>query len=205
MNKNIILFGGTFDPVHTGHQIIASYVMDYMARKHGNTELWFLPCFTDTSGTKNLTSAEHRINMLLLIVNNLCDPRFRVCTHEIEMANKAGTYAVVKSLINTYPGINFRYLIGMDQALNIRKWRNSRDLVKTIPFIVVQRAGPANWSTMWWYSKKPHVYIKKNIISTNISSSQIRNSLADTNSRHAYLNLSISDYIHKHSLYNQGK
>lgn len=206
MSKNVLLFGGAFDPVHKGHRVTATVAYDHLAQHGMCNEVWFLPCFSDAYGVKEMASAEHRVNMLQVLLNTLNRPNFRVCTHEIEMANKAGTYAVVKSLIAAYPTINFTYLIGYDCAVSIRKWRNSRDLVKTIPFVVVNRRGMIDFSNIWWYNQPPHRYLSKPAIDAVISSTQIRDDYRANPTKyhdeiHPMLDISVQKYINDKELY----
>lgn len=206
MTKNVLLYGGTFDPPTTAHASVALYVLGQMRSKLGECELWFLPSY---SKLKKVAPLEHRLNMLTILVHSVIrNPYIKICRHEIEMANNAGTYAVVKSLVKTYPNIKFRYVIGSDHAMYIRNWRKSRDLVKTIPFIVVSRAGVWNHSGMYWHNEKPHIHIKKNIIEQRVSSSQVRADFINTAkrqlytaTRHSMLDTSIQEYIFDHDLY----
>ena len=209
MQKEILLYGGTFDPPTTAHVSMAKSAFTYCEGRTGATELWFLPCFSDTFGVKKPETPKHRVAMLeLLLEHNVRDPRFSVCTHDIGMANQAGTYAVVRSLIKAYPGVHFRYVIGMDQAVNIRSWRNSRDLLKTIPFIVTRRLKSPYYGNIWWYNQKPHMLLPKDNFTSPVSSSQVRSDYTNSSKRkhymentHPMLNLHVQHYINTRGPY----
>jgi len=156
MKKKTLLFGGAFDPPHKSHIRTA-----FTALKHekfdSDTELWFLPCYSDAFGQKNLTSPEHRVAMLNCAMKYLEKKSFKVCTTEIEMANHAGAYAVIKELIRRHPDREFYYVLGSDQAGRIREWRNSRDLLKTVPFVIVKRQ--LITGCVEWCFSNPHIWI----------------------------------------------
>lgn len=161
MKKKTLLFGGAFDPPHKSHIRTALSAVNHK-KFNGDVDLWFLPCYSDAFGQKKLTDPKHRIAMLGHVLNYIGHNNFDICTTEIEMANSAGTYAIVTELRRRHPDREFYYVIGSDQAGRIREWRNSRDLLKTIPFVVVKRPlifGRAAGSIEWCFSK-PHTWIE---------------------------------------------
>ena len=147
--------------------------------------------------------------MLDIVVHEIIrHPAICVSKYAVEQCNNAGPYAVVRSLIRNYPGVSFTYVIGSDHAQEIRQWRKSRDLVKTIPFIVVNRAGVWNHSGIYWHKDKPHIYIKKTLTSDRVSSFQVRGDLGDGFKResfssklHPMLHPRIQQYIYDNNLY----
>jgi nicotinate-nucleotide adenylyltransferase len=173
--KNVILYGGAFDPIHKAHVATASVAID-MSEDPKADELWFLPCYSDAFGKKHLTSEEHRCTMIMLTIVEKHLGNMKLNTIEFDMRNKAGTYAVVKRLMSDYPTYNFTYLIGLDQALQIRSWRNSRKLLDLIRFIVVRRVvnnQPALRPPKW-VRREPHIYVNNSPMFLPISSSEIR-------------------------------
>jgi nicotinate-nucleotide adenylyltransferase len=202
MSKNIILFGGSFDPPHIGHLSTAAVALE----RTGSDGLWFIPCYSDAFGQKNLSDVHHRVVMTDLMLKDFPTSKFHVCEREVEMANQAGTYAVIRDLMRTYPNYNFKYLIGLDQAQRIREWRNSRDLLRTIPFIVIKRVGLPDKTTLSWYYDKPHTYIDVTVNKNKMSSSNIRFDFMKY--RHKYLKVchpnlteSVNSYIIENDLY----
>jgi nicotinic acid mononucleotide adenylyltransferase len=178
---------------------------------NSNVELWFLPCYSNAFGQKNLSSPENRVAMLKSVVNYMGE-RVSICTDEIEMANKAGIYAVVKELIRKYPEREFYYVIGSDQAAHIREWRNSRDLLKIIPFIVVKRFGSVNKVMYDWCFSDSHIWIEKPINlfvldkSGSENSSDIRNSYHNnwkyqSKNKHKGLLVNTHEHITDYNLY----
>jgi Nicotinic acid mononucleotide adenylyltransferase len=160
MKKKTLLFGGAFDPPHKSHIRTALTAIGHK-KFNGDTELWFLPCYSDAFGQKKLSAPKHRIAMLGYVLDYLGRNDLKICTTEIEMANFAGTYAIVTELRRRHPDREFYYVIGSDQAARIREWRNSRDLLKTIPFVIVKR--PAVTGSYEWCFSRPHIWIETSI------------------------------------------
>jgi Nicotinic acid mononucleotide adenylyltransferase len=160
MKKKTLLFGGAFDPPHKSHIRTALTAINHK-NFGGDTELWFLPCYSDAFGQKKLTDPKHRVAMLNNVLDYVGHNNFEICTIEIEMANSAGTYAIVMELRRRHPDREFYYVIGSDQAGRIREWRNSRDLLKTIPFVIVKR--PLSFGSIEWCFSKPHTWIENSI------------------------------------------
>lgn len=210
MKIKTLLFGGAFDPPHKSHINTAGTALAHKKFSDGTTELWFMPCYSDAFGQKDLTDPKHRIAMLNSVVNYMGNCT-SVCTTEIEMANKAGAYAVVKELIRRYPEREFYYVIGSDQACRIREWRNSRDLLKTIPFVVIKREGINRGSHDWCFSDS-HIWIDKPINMFVFgdghahTSSYIRECFHkdwknQKENKHKGLLVAVHEYIVNHNLY----
>jgi nicotinate-nucleotide adenylyltransferase len=201
-----MLYGGAFNPVHVAHRAAAIHCLNWMAAKHGYEELWFLPCHSDAFGIKDMEAPHHRVAMLERTLEGIGDVRFRICTEEIDTANNAGTYAVVRRLIKAYPGREFTYLIGSDQAGLIRRWRNSRKLIMTVPFTVVTRTGMQGYRFSYWYRRGPHFFIDKTPMKKPVSSTSIRQDFKGQwdvweTEQHNMLLESVQAYIIEHGLY----
>lgn len=167
--KKVALFGGAFDPVHAGHMSVAEYVLEKLPNEVD--EIWFLPCYSDAFGVKDMSPPEHRVAMLELMLRYTGNADMKICTHEIETKNMAGTYSVVKSLKEIFPEIEFSFIIGADQAKVIRSWRNSRKLLRETKFIVVSRSG---YLMATWSGKLPHKRLTQPLMSNLLSSTTIR-------------------------------
>ena len=206
MTKKILLYGGAFNPPHAGHMETAECGLSFMQDTDDFNELWFLPCYSDAFGKKSMVSFEHRVRMLELMLLPYSADKYKICTHEFDMGNKAGTYAVVKSIINTYPNYHFSFLIGEDQANSMRSWRNSRNLIKTIQFVTMPRFYKDTLSWDQWYRKPPHCYVRNNITRITMTSTSLRNYIAlkwlqFTRIGHVGLNTAVSKYIVMNKLY----
>jgi len=207
--KRVALFGGAFDPIHIGHmgtveQVLKNFPDDV-------DEVWFLPCYSDAFGLKSMVEPEHRINMIKLMLRGTNYTNIRICTHEIDVKNMAGTYAVLQSLKGLFPKIDFSLIIGSDQAVNIRKWRNSRRLIRETKFFVINRRGGF---IPQWAKKSPHKCVVGDTLpglgydhNRLISSTAIRSSYKKlskqpiTDMVERWLPVSIKNYIEENNLY----
>ena len=218
MSDRVLLYGGAFDPPHTGHMKIANCALTHFnteayLNNYGEvkSELWFLPSMSnDFHAQSDMEHIDHRIQMLELMLSDAAAngyyQNFSVCTDEVNAANNAGTYAVVKNILRRYPDKEFIYVIGSDQARNINNWRNSRKLRMIIQFIVVRRAGFLTFHGSWWKDERgSHIYLDKPSASTDpVSSSEIRKDLYSNKYKllyHPKLNEPVLDYIRHHGLY----
>ena len=132
--KQIILFGGSFDPVHDGHINMAKKALD----QRGADELWFIPTQVSPFKSKS-TDFHHRLAML----NFRCaeDSRFKVCDIEGKEAGPSYTIKTVLALEKDYPDYNFEFLIGDDQVKDLNQWKDYDLLKDLVQFIVYGRLG----------------------------------------------------------------
>ena len=127
------LFGGAYDPIHNGHLLIA----DSLTNKLKLDQLLFIP--TGLSVTdKNLTSADHRLNMIRLALKN---KKLNVSTYELDNslnAEKSFTFETVKHFFEKNNAINF-FIMGSDNFLKINTWKNWDKLLNYAHIILIDR------------------------------------------------------------------
>jgi nicotinate-nucleotide adenylyltransferase len=136
----VALFGGSFNPPHVAHQMVALYVLETQPVD----ELWFVPTYSHPFG-KPLVDYEHRIAMCELATAAL-GPRARVSRAEAELAARPGfvashTLDLVDHAIAA--GHAPRLVIGADILRDAAKWHRWADVVARAPLIVVGRGGHA--------------------------------------------------------------
>lgn len=130
--KRIICFGGSFNPPHTAHLKIALSAL----RQMNAYELWFIPSM-DNPFKSDETAFEVRCQL----VEDLIKPyrRLKVLRLEAELPTPSYTIHTVLELKKRYPDIEFMWLIGSDQALQLNQWYESQKLQSEIQFIVYPR------------------------------------------------------------------
>jgi nicotinate-nucleotide adenylyltransferase len=136
--SRVALFGGSFNPPHVAHQLVALYVLETQPVD----ELWFVPTFAHPFG-KQLVDYEHRIAMCELAAAPL-GPRARVSRAEAELAARPGfvashTLDLVDHVATS--GHAPRLVVGSDILAETTKWFRWSDVVARAPLIVVGRAG----------------------------------------------------------------
>jgi nicotinate-nucleotide adenylyltransferase len=134
---NIGVLGGTFDPVHNGHLIVAEVV-----RKRLNlAEVIFVPAGQPwLKADKPITPAKHRLQMLRL---SLADrPYFKISTLEIERAGPSYTIDTIielRSKINAVDELFF--ILGQDNLAQLPQWREPSRLIQLCYLVAVSRPG----------------------------------------------------------------
>lgn len=130
----ILIFGGSFDPVHKGHLRLAEHAV------HGYDECWFTPCTNSRYG-KNLVKFSKRCEMLYDALKHVGNPKLKVCQAEDYYGTEGKMYDLSVLLKEHNPGLQFTFLIGSDTATNMRLWYRSQELIQTNRFLVVPREG----------------------------------------------------------------
>jgi len=136
----VALFGGSFNPPHVAHQLVALYVLETQPID----ELWFVPTYAHPFG-KALVDYEHRFAMCELAAAAL-GPRARVSRAEAELAARPGFIAShTLDLVDFVAAAGHapRLVVGADILRDAAKWHRWEDVVARAPLIVVGRAGHA--------------------------------------------------------------
>jgi len=186
MNR-VALFGGSFNPPHVAHQLVALYVLETC----DVDELWFVPTYAHAFG-KPLAPYPHRLAMCELAIAAL-GPRASVSTAEQDLAQRPGfvssrTLDLVDMLMET-GGRSFRLIIGSDILGETDKWYRWDELVAKTQPIVIARPGAAAAGL-------------SNVVMPDISATKVREMLAAGDSRvDALLPRGVLGYIAAHGLY----
>jgi nicotinate-nucleotide adenylyltransferase len=130
------LFGGTFDPIHLGHLVLAE-----QCREQGQLDqVWFVlaprpPHKTD----KVLTRFDQRSEMLQLALAG--QPAFRVEEIENELTGPSYTVLTVRELHRRHPDIDFWLMLGGDSLRDLPGWREPEEVVAQVGLMVTPRVG----------------------------------------------------------------
>jgi nicotinate-nucleotide adenylyltransferase len=129
--------GGTFDPIHHGHLLVAE-----AARETFDIDIvLFVPSGDPPHKLPaDLTPAETRYCMAELATGD--NPRFQVSRIEIDRSGKSYTIDTVRELRQLYQGAEeFYFIVGADAALEMLNWKDAEELLRLCVFIVVTRPG----------------------------------------------------------------
>jgi nicotinate-nucleotide adenylyltransferase len=124
----VILFGGSFDPIHKGHlEIIkkATKIAD---------KVIVIPNYLNPLKNSFSAPAELRLKWLKKSINN---PKVEISDFEIKQNKSCYTIDTIKHFKQNYDKISF--LIGADNLLTLNRWKNIEELKKLVNFIVVTR------------------------------------------------------------------
>ncbi len=192
------LFGGTFDPVHTGHIALAEQVL---------TELFldriiFLPAGNPPHKTdKEVTDKLHRFRMVELATAE--NPRFFVSDYEIRKETKSYSYQTVEAFRAMYPEDELFFIVGGDSFRDFPKWVEYEKLMSLCSFIVVSRPGipPEGYFEGFRGDEKPpRVFFVRNA-AYDVSSTKIRAGFREQRFPMHLLPPAVAAYIQEHQLY----
>ncbi|WP_083238742.1 nicotinate-nucleotide adenylyltransferase [Caloranaerobacter ferrireducens] len=134
--KRIGIMGGTFDPIHIGHLVIAEEIRNEFKLD----KVIFIPAGNPPhKDNKKITSARHRYIMTLLAT--LSNPYFEVSTIEIEKKETTYTIDTIKTLRKICNNVELYFITGADSIFELHTWKNVGELLKLCNFIAATRPG----------------------------------------------------------------
>lgn len=133
----IILFGGSFNPIHNGHIQAAKLAM----KRIGAKKVIFLPNYESFDQKENdeYVDPMDRYNMIKEVIKNV--PEFYVDDYEIKQGKKCYTIDTIEHFRRIYFADDIYILIGYDQLLNFHKWKDYERIMELASIICVKRAG----------------------------------------------------------------
>jgi nicotinate-nucleotide adenylyltransferase len=141
MSEPIVLFGGTFDPVHIGHLIIARAAVEQM----GLSRVTLLPAASPPHKGRPTATAEQRLEMLRRAIGD--DPTFDICEVELGRCGPSYTIDTIEELRREHGGdTDIRLIIGGDMLEDLPNWHRAAELVEQVGFIVAARRP---WDERW--------------------------------------------------------
>ena len=134
--KRIGLFGGSFDPVHLGHLLVAQAAGEELALDR----LFFIPAaqspFKPTAQTTSPALRERMLRLALVGQSNCeIDPQ------EVARGGLSFTIDTVRDYTRRFPQAELFYLIGADHVPTLPKWREAGELARLVQFVVIPRPG----------------------------------------------------------------
>ena len=133
--KRLGILGGTFNPIHLGHLVIAQTALEKLSLD----KVIFVPSnITPLKNQKEIISGRDRYAMVKLAVRD--NPRFD-CS-DFEMRKRGPSYSIetIRYLRSLYPEDKLYFIIGSDNAAILHTWKGVGELTKLVSFIAVYRA-----------------------------------------------------------------
>ena len=192
MTKRIGIFGGSFNPVHTGHLMLASWIAQ--CGVVDNVWLMLSPRNPLKSGC-DMVSDEHRLRMLSLAVGE--SDILSVSDLELELPRPSYTIDTLKELDRRYPEFRFVPVVGSDNLSIFDKWRCADEILSRYGLVVYPRPG------------YPFPEILPDGVETvdapqiEISSTMVRQCIANGRDMNYFLPSAVYRYIKEHNLYNE--
>ena len=133
---HIGLYFGSFNPIHTGHLIVASHIVE-------NSEIdkvWFVVSpHNPLKEAHSLLNEYDRLHLVELAIKD--NPKFRASNVEFHLPKPSYTIDTLTYLKERFPLETFSVIIGSDSFQNIHRWKNFEQLVAHYSFIVYNRPG----------------------------------------------------------------
>jgi nicotinate-nucleotide adenylyltransferase len=166
---NILLYFGSFNPIHTGHLIIAETAL----QQTGADEVWMV--VSPQSPFKQLDElmpAAQRLEMASLATSN--NPRIKVCDIEFQLPTPSYTIDTLKALKESFPEYIFSILMGADNVSGLPRWKSFEALINQHHIYIYRRTSEE--------TEMPIEHIHLHLIQgpmLDISSTYIRKCLQD--------------------------
>lgn len=186
--KRIGILGGTFNPPHIGHLIIANEVLEALELD----QVRFLPNYTPPH--KEQTEEVSAMNRLTMLEHALSDhPLLVVETIEMERKGISYTYETLKLMKEREPDVQFYFIIGADMIEYLPNWHRIDELMELVQFVGVKRPG---------YNEDSHYPIKMvDVPQMFISSSTVRRKLRSGKTVKYLIPDRVVEYIKENRLY----
>jgi nicotinate-nucleotide adenylyltransferase len=133
------LFGGSFDPIHLGHLLVAQAAREELEL----SRLFFIPVSQSPFKTDSQPSSPAdrlRLLRLALAGREWCE----IDEQEIQRGGISYTIDTVRSYVQQFPTAKIFYLIGADHVQKLPQWREANELAGLVEFIVIPRPGEAS-------------------------------------------------------------
>jgi len=196
--KRYGILGGSFNPPHVGHLILADNVREQLELD----KVIFIPSGKHAlKDPKSLADAEHRLNMARIAFEK--DSSFEVNDIEIQKIKAGMTNYTVDTLIDLYnmyqkDFIKLFLIIGIDNLIEFPKWKDPHKLFILTEVVVMNRPGFLIQDVSVEFSRKAR-YLSVPML--DISSSDIRNRVSENRSIKYLVDPEVEKYINKNNLY----
>ncbi len=198
--KKIAIYGGSFDPPHKGHRLLA----ENLAEKCGAEKVIIIPASLSPFKEASSAGSEHRLQMCSL---NFDDELFEISDIEIKRGGKSYTVDTLREIKKQYPDSDLYLFMGDDMLLSFDKWYCYKEILSLARLVCACRTNDeAVLSRMREFARDVLELDEAGIIfcearPIEISSTEIRK--GDTQLKKEYLDSRVFEYIMSRGLYNE--
>ncbi len=187
------ILGGTFNPVHYGHLLIAQNALD----QFGLDKIWFMPAaIPPHKQNSDILDARHRMQMILRAISD--NPAFELNPRELLKGGISYTFETLTQLCEECPENEYYFIIGADSLIKFNTWKHPEIILKHATLLVAVRDHVAGEKLL---------EISKDIQSMyggpefDVSSQEIRTRIKNNHSVRYLLPDDVCDYILSENLY----
>ncbi|MFC4388431.1 nicotinate-nucleotide adenylyltransferase [Gracilibacillus marinus] len=185
--RKIGLLGGTFDPPHYGHLLMAEQVKEQLHLD----EIWFMPNQQPPHKNNAKTDGQTRLKMIDLAIQD--NHAFKTEGIELKRSGKSYTIDTIRQLREMYPSTTFYFIIGGDMVEYLPKWHAIDELIQLVTFIGVNRKG--------YKRETEYPVIEVDIPTIELSSTMIREKVKNNQSIQYTTPKVVVEFIHQKKLY----
>ena len=185
--RKIGIYGGTFDPIHHAHLILAREALEQLELD----EVIFVPAAVSPHkvGTQAADAAV-RLEMLRAAIDR--EPGFSIDDRELQRPPPSFTIDTIEQFVAADSACEISYFIGSDNLPRLHTWHRIDELKKLVRFVVLERGSVA--------AASEHLTIRRLI---DISATEVRNRVATGRSIRYLVPPAVEEIIHRHQLYQE--
>lgn len=188
--KQVVIMGGGFNPPTTAHLSIIELVLKNVPLD----ELWIMPSGARRDKSFAVTD-EERLELLKIVTEHIVlDPRVKVVDYELGAKEPTETINTYKMLKEKFPDTNFRFAFGADSYWSMPEWNEGTWLQQQLDMVVFSRRGVPK-------IEAENVIYVAGKTDEGVSSTLIRNSIAENRPITGLTHPMIEHYIKRHQLY----
>lgn len=200
--SKIGILGGTFNPIHNGHILLA----DYCKKRLKLDRIILIPTYIPPhKSSKELANEIHRLNMCETAIKNL--DSFSVSDIEIKRHGKSYTCDTLTSLKELYPNDTLCFIVGADMFLTLDKWKNPKLIFEKAEIAAVPRnLSDCDDLKNYYDSVLVKLGAKAHILENpvmQVSSTFIRENIRNFNIIKPLIDRNVYEYIVKNKLYQE--
>lgn len=185
------LFFGTFNPIHTGHLIIAHYMAEFTDLD----KVWFVVSPQNPfKADKDILDEEQRLHLVELATED--DEQLKVCDEEFKLSKPSYTIQTLQHLNHNHSDKEFVVIMGSDTLKTLPDWKQGNEILENYPLYVYPRPSHPKIPLM----DHPNV-TNFEVPLLNISATFVRKALKKERNMRYFLPEPVNEYIQTHQLY----
>ncbi len=183
------ILGGTFNPIHIGHLILAEEARE----KLGLDKVFFVPtCIAPHKDNSDVTDVSYRLAMIKLAISG--NKYFFVSDVEIKRTGRSYTIDTIKEFKKKFPSDELYFIIGSDLLKYLDEWKDLGEIVRMVGFVAATRPGYPLESIPSYIKTIP-------IRAVDVSGFEIRKAIKEDKSFRYLVSEAVFNYINKRALY----
>jgi nicotinate-nucleotide adenylyltransferase len=184
--RKIGIYGGTFDPIHHGHLILAREARERL----GLEKIIFVPAAISPLKDLPTADAQDRVRMLRAAIKN--ETGFAMDEAELRRPGPSYTIDTIEEFRKREPDADIFYLVGQDNVPSLSNWHRFEELQKLVKFVVLDRTGEE--------TNHPYLIVQRKI---DISATEIRKRVASNGSIRYLVPEAVEEIIRREGLYQE--